>query len=92
MGGGSGAKTCLFSEDLVARELTEVQELQVQGPKLRQDAAAPGRGPAPAPVGATGKTEVAIVTPTSPRLRLAPLLRVTPLRSRGRPTLCQALS
>lgn len=62
MRGGGREKTCLFSEDLVTRELSEVQELQVQGPKLRQDAAASGHGPAPASVRATEKTEAATVT------------------------------
>lgn len=43
-----GGKTHLFCKDWIAREFSEMQEFQVQGPKLRQDAAAARGGPAPA--------------------------------------------
>lgn len=42
----------LLGVDLIARELGEMDEFQMQGAKLSQDAA-PGWGPAPAPTGAT---------------------------------------
>lgn len=61
--GRSWEKTCLFCEHLVARELGEVQELQVQGPELRQDAAAACHGPAPAPDGAAVKTQKHLSAP-----------------------------
>lgn len=48
--------TCLFCKHWVARELGEVQEFQVQGPKFCQDAASSGR-PAPAPTHATAGRE-----------------------------------
>lgn len=46
--------TCLFCKHWVARELREVQEFQVQGPKFCQDAASSGC-PAPAPAHATAR-------------------------------------
>lgn len=44
----SRGKIHLFCKDRVARQFSEMQEFQVQGSKLRQDAAATRRGPAPA--------------------------------------------
>lgn len=58
---GRRGATCLFCEDRVARELGEVQELEVQRPKLSQDAAAARGGPAPVPPENIGAAAVTLL-------------------------------
>lgn len=63
--------TCLFCKHWVARELGEVQELQVQGPKFCQDAASSGC-PAPAPTHATARREKGALTARRKQPELCP--------------------